>query len=102
MNPAEFYRIRSSPGAARSFVDRHVAKETVTPENIYDGRVVEGFARGKQLRLQCVQNDFAVEGRKLTLQAPVGYNGVVHVVEKVLDSSATSVEDLIRRNESFR
>jgi len=103
MNPVELYQIRSDPSVARTFVEYHVGKEIMTPENMYDGKVVESLARGKQLRLQCVQNDFAVEGRPLNFQTPVGYNGVVQIVEKVLFPPPTmSIEDFIRKNDSYR
>lgn len=102
MNPMELYHIRSDPNAARAFVDFHVGKETITAENIYDGKVVESLARGKQLRLQCVQNDCGVEGRQLNFQTPLGYNGAVYIVDKVLYPPMISIEDLIRKNSSFR
>lgn len=103
MNPMELYRVQSDSDAARAFVDFHATREIVTAENIYDGKVVESLARGKQLRLQCIQNEFGVEGRHLDLQAPpVGYNGVVHQVDEVLYPPTISVEDLIRKNDSFR
>lgn len=102
MNPGELYHIRTNPSAARVFVDFHVAKEIITPEHIYDGKIVESLARGKQLRLQCVQNEFGVEGRRIDFQTPVGYNGAVHVVNRVLYPPAISVESLIGKNDSFR
>lgn len=102
MNPTELYHIRSDPNAARAFVDFHVAKEIITLENIYDGKIVECLGHGKKLRFQCVQNDFGVEGRQLHFQNPLGYNGAVHVVDRVLYPPTVSVEDLIRRNDSFR
>lgn len=102
MNPGELYHVRSNPSAARAFVDFHVAKETLTPELIYDGKTVESLARGKQLRFQCVQNEFGVEGRRIDFQTPVGYNGAVHVVNKVLYPPTISVEALIKKNDSFR
>lgn len=102
MNPGELHHIRSNPSAARTFVDFHVAKETLIPEQIYDGKVVESLAHGKKLRLQCVQNEFGVEGRRIDFQTPVAYNGAVHVVNKVLYPPTISVDALIRKNDSFR
>lgn len=102
MNPMELYHVRSEPGAARAFIEFHVGKEIVNSENIYDGKAVESLAHGKQLRLQCVQNEFGVEGRLLNFQTPIGYNGAVHVVDKVLYPPMISVEDLIRKNDTFR
>lgn len=98
----ELYNIQSDPSVARSFVDFHVGKELITPENIYDGKVVESLTRGKQLRFQCVQNEFGVEGRQLDFQTPVGYNGAVHVVNEILYPPTVCVEDLIKGNNSFR
>lgn len=104
MGPMELYRIRSDQGAARAFVDFHTTAEIVTAENMYDGKTVESLARGKQLRLQCAQNKFGVEGRRFELQqTPVGHNGVVvHSVNRVLYPPTISVEDLVRKNDSFR
>lgn len=102
MDPVELYRVRSDPSAARAFVDFHVAKEIVMADTIYDGKVVESLVHGKPIRLQCVQNDFGVEGRPLNFQIPVGYNGAVHVLDRVLYPPTMSVEDLIRKNDSFR
>lgn len=102
MNSMELYRIRSDLNVARAFVNFHVGKETITVENIYDGKVVESLTHGKQLRLQCVQNDCGVEGRQLNFQTPPGYNGAVYTVDKVLYPPMISVEDLIRKNSSFR
>lgn len=101
MNPMEMYHIRSDPSAARAFVDFHIGKQIMTIENIYDGKTVESFASGKQLRLQCVQNEFGVEGRRIHFQTVRGYNGAVHVVDHVLYPPTISVEDLIRKNDSF-
>lgn len=101
MNPMEMYHIRSDPSAARAFVDFHVGRQIMTAENIYDGKTVETFAPGKQLRLQCVQNEFGVEGRRIHFQTVRGYNGAVHVVDHVLYPPTISVEDLIRKNDSF-
>lgn len=98
----EMYRIRSDPSAARAFVDFHVGRQIVMAENIYDGKTVETFASGKILRLQCVQNEFGVEGRRIHFQTVRGYNGAVHAVDHVLYPPTISVEDLIRKNESFR
>jgi uncharacterized surface protein with fasciclin (FAS1) repeats len=83
-------------------VNFHVGKELITAENIYDGKVVESLIRGKRLHLQCVQNEFGVEGRRLDFQTPVGYNGVVHVVDEVLYPPVVCVEDLVKGNNSFR
>lgn len=102
MNPMELYHIRSDPIAARAFIEFHVGKEPITAENIYDGKVIESLTHGKQLRLQCVQHDCAVEGRQLSFQTPPGYNGAIHIVDKVLYPPTISVEDLIRKNSSFR
>lgn len=98
----EMYHIRSDPSAARAFVDFHVGKQLLTAENIYDGKTVETFAPGRQLRLQCVQNEFGVEGRQIHFQTVRGYNGAVHVVDHVLYPPTISVDDLIRKNDSFR
>lgn len=102
MNSMELHHIRSDSSVARSFVDFHVGKELITSENIYDGKVVESLTRGKQLRLQCVQNEFGVEGRQIDFQTPPGYNGAVHVVNEVLYPPTVCIEDLIKRNNSFR
>lgn len=102
LNPTELRRIRSDPGAARAFVEYHVARGLLAPESVYDGMAVESLTSGKRLRVQCVQNDLAVEGRALNLLTPVGYNGVVYAVDGALRPSAVSVEDLVRNNESFR
>lgn len=98
----ELYYIRSDSSVAKSFVDFHVGKELITAENIYDGKVVDSFTRGKQLRLQCVQNEFGVEGRRLDFQTPVGFNGAVHVIDEVLYPPVVCVEDLVKGNNSFR
>ncbi|XP_025198610.1 transforming growth factor-beta-induced protein ig-h3 [Melanaphis sacchari] len=101
MNPMEMYHIRSDPNAARTFIDFHVGRQIMTMENIYDGKTVESFAPGKQLRLQCVQNEFGVEGHRIHFQSVRGYNGAVHVVDHVLYPPTISVEDLIKKNDSF-
>lgn len=102
MNPMELYHVRSDPSAARAFVEFHVGREIVTFENIYDGKAVESLAHGKQLRFQCIQNEFGVEGQRLNSQTQISYNGVVHVVDKVLYPPIISVEDLIKKNDTFR
>lgn len=102
MDPVELYRIRSDSNAARAFVDFHVAKEIVTADTIYDGKVVESLVHGKPIRLQCIQNDFGVEGRLINFQTPIGYNGAVHILNRVLHPPTVSVKDLIGGNNSFR
>lgn len=104
MNSAELYHVRSDPSAAAAFVDFHVGRETIDAESIYDGKVVESLATGKRLRLQCVLNDCAIEGQRIGFQTPAGHHdgAAVHVVDKPLFPPTISVEDFIRKNESFR
>lgn len=103
MNPTELYRVRTDPSAAAAFVDFHVGRETVNAENVYDGKTVDSLVPGKRLRFQCVLNDCGVEGRRLDFQTPPGHDGgAIHVVDRALFPPTISVEDLVRKNESFR
>lgn len=102
MNAAELYRIRTDAGTARAFVNQHVGRGTTAADGMYDGQMLDSLAGGRPLRIQCVQADCAVEGRALNSYVPVGYNGAVHAVDNVLCPTAVSVDDLIRRNDSFR
>lgn len=102
MNAGELYRIRTDAGAARAFVNQHVGRGTTAADGMYDGQMLDSLAGGKPLRIQCVQTDCAVEGRALNSYVPVGYNGAVHVIDNVLCPASMSVDDLIRRNDSFR
>ncbi|VVC37673.1 FAS1 domain [Cinara cedri] len=102
MDHMERHRIQSDLGTARAFVNFHATREIVTAENIYDGKTVESLAHGKQLRLQCVQNEYGVEGRQVDLlTSPVAYNGAVYEIDSVLYPPTISIEDIIRKNDSF-
>lgn len=102
MNAAELYRIRTDAGTAKAFVNQHVGRGTTAADGMYDGQMLDSLAGGRPLRIQCVQTDCAVEGRALSSYMPVGYNGAVHAIDNVLCPAAMSIDDLIRRNDSFR
>ncbi|XP_050523656.1 periostin isoform X1 [Daktulosphaira vitifoliae] len=101
IDSTELYCIKTDSGYAKTFVEYHIAKEVVTPKNIYDNKIVETFIPGQYLRLQCVQNTFGVEGQLLNLQHKVGFNGIVHLTNQVLMPSTISVHDIISKNNSF-